>query len=123
MSLDSDKWCRHYSSMWDNKACDAGVEYISIRDTSVTPYRWHCTDEDAMVKCPKRELHTPEEIEEQHRQIAAALTRFASFLDGGDVCPQCGATIESAEKIGRCVYARPCGCRVMQGDLPDRWKK
>lgn len=98
MSLDSDKWCRHYSGMM-NKNCDAGVEYASVKDVSVIPYRFHCIHADTMVQCPKHELHTPEEIEEQHRQIAAALTRFASFLDGeSDECPHCGATIESAEK-------------------------
>lgn len=117
------EWCRHYSGMM-NKSCDAGVEYDSIKDTSVVPYRFHCIHADTAVPCALRAEYTPEEIEERHRQIAAALTRFASFLGGeSDECPHCGTTIESAEKIGRCVYARPCGCRVMQGEVPDRWKK
>lgn len=125
MSLQSDGWCRHYSGMM-NKSCDAGVEYDSIKTTQddYPPVTWHCINEGAKVKCPKHELHTPEEIAEQHRQIGAALTRFVAFLNGeGDECPQCGAKMESAEKIGRCVYARPCGCRVMQGELPEHWKK
>lgn len=123
MNLQSDNWCRHYSGMM-NKACDAGVEYDSIKDTSVVPTRWHCIHADAMVKCPKRELRTKEEIEEEKRQLAAWFTRFAAFESGeSDACPQCGETVESAEEIGRCVYARPCGCRVFQGELPERWKK
>lgn len=122
--MSSNDWCRHYAGMWEKKNCDAGVEYESIKDTSVIPYRYHCIHVDSAVPCALRAEYTPEEIEEAHRQIAAALTRFASFLDGeSDECPHCGATIESAEKIGRCVYARPCGCRVMQGEVPDRWKK
>lgn len=122
--MSKNEWCRHYNGIGNSKACESGVEYESIKDTSVVPYRLHCIHADAMVKCPKRELRTKEDIEEAKKQIAAALTRFAAFLDGtSDVCPQCGEKVDEAEEIGRCVYARPCGCRVYQGKLPERWKK
>lgn len=122
MSLKND-WCRHYSGMM-NKACDVGVEYDSIKDTSVIPYRWHCIHADTAITCPLREEYTAEEITEQKREAAEFLTGLVAFWDDeGDECPQCGEKVESAEQIGRCVYARPCGCRVGQGELPERWKK
>lgn len=118
-------FCRHYTGMM-NKSCDAGVEYNSIKSIEDTypPVTWHCYNPNAVVKCPLYEEHTPEELEEQKKQIAAALVRMAGFWGGdSDECPQCGGTIEAAEQVGRCVYARPCGCRVGQGKLPAKWKK
>lgn len=117
------EWCRHYSGMM-NKVCDAGVEYDSIKDTSVVPYRWHCINADTAIQCAKREEYTPEEIAEQKRKAAAFLAGLVGFWDGtSDVCPQCGATVEEAKQVGRSVYVRPCGCRAGQGQLPERWKK
>ena len=119
-----DDWCKHYNGVGNSSTCKVGVAYDTVRDTSQKPFRWCCIHADAKTECALREEYTPEEIAEQQRQIAAVFVRMAAFLDGeGDECPHCGAKIESAEQVGRCVYARPCGCRVVQGKLPERWKK
>lgn len=122
MSLRRD-WCRHYNGIGNSNTCDAGVEYESIKDTSVVPYRWHCINADSAIQCVKLEEYTPEEIAEQKRKAAEFLARLVGFWDGGDVCPQCGATVDDAQQVGRSVYVRPCGCRAGQGELPDKWKK
>ena len=36
-------------------------------------------------------------------------------------CPHCGKHVSSMIKIGRCVYARPCDCRLWQGQIPQKW--
>lgn len=118
------EWCRHYTGVGNDKVCAAGVEYESIKDTSVIPYRWHCIHADTMVQCAKREEYAAEEVAEQKRKAAAFLTGLVAFWEGeSDVCPQCGATVESARQVGRSVYLRPCGCQAGQGQLPARWKK
>ena len=112
-------WCKHFSGIIGNKTCDAGVDYDSIRPPEG---RRHCTDENATVRCALYTPHTPEEIAEQNRKLNEVINRMADFWDGeGDECPVCGEKVESAEQIGRCVYARPCGCRAGQGELPERW--
>lgn len=35
-------------------------------------------------------------------------------------CLHCEAPIEELEQDGRCVYAKPCGCRQYQGTLPRK---
>lgn len=122
MSLKRD-WCRHYNGIGNSKTCDAGVEYESIKDTSVVPFRWHCINADTAVPCALYAEYTPEEIAEQKRRAAEFLVGLVAFWDGGDECPQCGATVEDAQQVGRSVYVRPCGCRAGQGKLPERWKK
>jgi hypothetical protein len=55
--------------------------------------------------------------------VADFLTRLTDFNDGKtDLCIHCGKQVKSLEKIGRCVYARPCGCRLWQGGVPKAWK-
>lgn len=39
-----------------------------------------------------------------------------------EACPYCHREVKSMEKIGRCVYAHPCGCRLWQGTVPEAWK-
>lgn len=49
------------------------------------------------------------------------LERFAKMVSGeGDECVRCGAHVDQLEQVGRCVYARPCGCRQYQGKVPRR---
>lgn len=38
-------------------------------------------------------------------------------------CPNCGNHVGLLEQIGRCVYARPCGCRIWQGSVPEAWRE
>lgn len=37
-------------------------------------------------------------------------------------CPYCEARVNYMRKTGRCVYLYPCGCRLWQGQIPDKWK-
>ncbi len=42
--------------------------------------------------------------------VREAFVSFMADVKAGQ-CVRCHAKTESTEKIGRCLYARPCGCR------------
>jgi uncharacterized Zn finger protein (UPF0148 family) len=60
------------------------------------------------------------ERDENNKKIAADFLRgFVKMLQGkADVCIHCGTPLDKLEQVGRCVYARPCGCRQYQGRVP-----
>jgi hypothetical protein len=66
----------------------------------------------------------PRELsEEDEKFIGEKLTQIAQLMQGtSKVCLHCGHTIQAMEKIGRSVYARPCGCRLWQGNVPEAWR-
>lgn len=68
----------------------------------------------------------PELSPEQERDLAEFLTRLAAFcMKETTVCPypDCNQEVESMEKVGRCVYLRPCNHRLWNGDIPEAWEK
>ena len=65
-----------------------------------------------------------EEEAETMKFVAQKMEHMANLMQRKtDQCVHCSATIKAMEKIGRSVYARPCGCRLWQGTVPDAWKK
>lgn len=55
--------------------------------------------------------------------IADFMVKMNAFESGqSDLCPHCGRKVASLQKIGRCVYARPCDCRLWQGGIPEAWR-
>lgn len=66
--------CIHFTGIWPDKQCEAGVAYDDVRDGSVRPYRLPCIDPDATTTCAKRQTPTREEAEEWRRQVSE---RFA----------------------------------------------
>jgi hypothetical protein len=44
------------------------------------------------------------------------LLQFFADIEA-DLCPHCSSPLERQEKVGRSVYAKPCGCRLWQGDV------
>jgi hypothetical protein len=110
--------CQYFTGMINDK-CEKGIAYESVRETSQAPYRFPCFDADVKHMCPHHQPYTAEEIEQQEREAAKAFEAFAAMIAGtSDKCPHCGKTIEKKEQVGRCVYGRPCGCRLYQGRLP-----
>ena len=65
-------------------------------------------------------------LEEQKaalKAVSEALTKLVALSKREtDECFLCGKKVERMTKVGRCVYARPCGCRLWQGTVPDAWK-
>lgn len=105
-----------------NDVCEAGVDMLTTRDATQTPYRLPCYDPTLKHLCAKHEAYTAEEIADRE----AALSAFMNKLDAaagwtlvGEMCPHCGAHIDHMEQVGACVYARPCNCRQYQGTVPD----
>lgn len=117
-------FCRHYpkGGLGDNTHCTQGIEMQSVRDASVVPHRFPCFTVGADHLCTKYEPHTPEEIAEDERQMAAFLARLKATIAGtSKECAHCGQTIEEMHQVGRSVYAGPCGCRQYQGKLSKAW--
>jgi len=64
-----------------------------------------------------------EEQKEALKAVSEALTKLVALSKREtDECFLCGRKVERMSKVGRCVYARPCGCRLWQGTVPDAWK-
>lgn len=49
---------------------------------------------------------------EEVKQIARAMEQLSK-----NECHVCGAAIVQQEQVGHCVYARPCGHRLYQGEV------
>lgn len=111
-------FCKHYRAAADHDACAAGIRYITVRGESVDGTTLPCFDNGQHLDCALRQMPTPDEIEAERREIAKAITAWAENLMAG-ICPHCGSAIEQKEQVGRCVYARPCGCRLYQGQLSE----
>lgn len=58
-------------------------------------------------------------MKEQPKEVIDAIVAFAEMVSGKAThCLHCKQPIAHLEQVGRCVYARPCGCRQYQGRLP-----
>ena len=54
---------------------------------------------------------------------AEAMEKMANLMQRKtDQCVHCGQPVQRLKKVGRSVYAYPCGCRLWQGTVPDAWK-
>jgi len=60
------------------------------------------------------------ELKEFLRQHFLKMSDFEKRIT--EDCPNCGSHVSKLEQVGRCVYARPCDCRIWQGFVPDKWK-
>jgi hypothetical protein len=50
-------------------------------------------------------------------QIADMRGKLVKHFDdiAAGICPVCAHPMCDTQQIGRCVYARPCGCHIYQG--------
>lgn len=63
-------------------------------------------------------------VEDTEKVVAEFLEKLTKFSSRkSDACPHCGQQVKALEQIGRCVYSRPCGCRIWQGRIPEAWRK
>jgi hypothetical protein len=109
--------CIHFTGIQHDR-CAAGVDYMSVRDLSVRPARFPCTNSDAVTKCVRRELPTREQVHAEMAEENAAIEAFLTKLRDG-ICPHCGKKPDDFEQVGHCVYARPCGHRIGQGNAEE----
>lgn len=108
--------CRHFTGVYPDKECAAGVLYKSVRDESGGPYKWPCLNKpDCLTTCDKRSLYTQAELDQQEVEIEAALNNFFGMLGAG-ICPECQMPATEVQR-GSCVYARECGHRLYQGKI------
>jgi hypothetical protein len=107
-------WCKNFNGI-QNKICKAGVKYEDVKGDDRRPLNYPCfKDMECTVVCPHVAFRTPEEVaeeEEKSRQVVQA------YLDNlkNDICPHCHTPIAEQYQVGRCAYAKPCGCRLFQG--------
>lgn len=121
MSKKKDVNCRHFTGLFHDH-CQAGITYKSVQDP--TRIALHedlpCFSSDGAARCPHYQRYTPEEIAAQQQEVVDWVTKFSEMLQGNvTTCLHCDQPVDHLEKVGRCVYARPCGCRQYQGRLPQ----
>ena len=108
--------CVHFTGVQHNQ-CKAGVVYLSVRDASGKgPYRWPCLTrgESAITTCAKRQLPTRAQAEKTVTERETHVQAFLAKVRDGKVCPTCDKPITGRQRVGRCIYLRPCGHRLGQ---------
>lgn len=116
--------CRHFTGI-QNTFCKQGIKYDDVlqSERAFVEGRWPCTAPDIAHICPYFEEKTPEDlrrIEDRGKEVLESMVDFQ--LRRTEACPQCSQSVASVEKVGRCIYARPCGCRLWQGVIPQAWR-
>lgn len=109
--------CVHFNGLI-NERCEIGIEYLSVRDSSRSPYRWPCHKGagggDCHTVCHRAEFLTDEQAKNEADETRGMLDAFFSKIESG-ICPHCDTEIKARQQVGRCAYAEPCGCRLYQG--------
>lgn len=106
--------CKHFRGAM--VVCGAGVDPQTMRDTSTSPYSYPCVPEHnaAGATCESFALLSDDELEQQVDALARTVSEHFTNLQAGR-CPKCGAPFDKTMRVGRCVYASPCGHRLYQG--------
>lgn len=109
--------CKHFRGVYPHKTCGAGVTYSEVRIAGADGYGWiyPCFQRygraDLCVKC---EYPSAKEIAAEEAEVQRVAIQFFERLVSG-VCTVCGGQVIKEVKVGRCVYAEPCGHRMYQG--------
>lgn len=109
-------WCKNYQAMSDHKECKVGIPYESVKSDETIAYGYPCWAKHGRPACAQAVYPTKEELQAEDAKFAEFMKKFQADLDN-DICPHCGQAIARYEQVGRCVYGRPCGCRLYQGKL------
>lgn len=117
---------KHFTGTME-EVCRAGVNYEDVKDrhpdrTDLAPaYRFAlpCFERhreyDCRTVCDKRDLPTLEEATQLADERESRITEFLHNL-ANNICPTHKRPITKTQ-VGRCVYAKECGCRLYQGRI------
>jgi hypothetical protein len=122
------EWCRHYRALANHQTCKIGVDMNAVlSEVKAGGKEWgdfpcfHATKEQEY--CVLCEPFTQGEIDQEEKEVNAFVEKLNALNNGdSDKCIHCGAVVTSMRKVGRCVYAKPCDCRLWQGNIPPAWK-
>lgn len=105
--------CKHFNGI-QHLTCLAGVKYSSIISKEILKgkARIPCLNV-SLENCPKRQMQTLQEVEEEIQAFAKASDEFALKLYS-NICTFCGKSLEPRTLVGRCYYGT-CGHRIGQG--------
>jgi hypothetical protein len=56
--------CKYFNGTV-HQTCDAGIDYDTVKESNVRPFRWPCLHND--LPCEKREYPTAEEVETERQ--------------------------------------------------------
>ena len=108
-------WCVHFTGVM-NKTCRLGIAYDSVRGTERGQFpclKATYTDQTRIDLCSSAEYLTVEQAKvKADEKLARIRGKMQRMADG--FCPHCDQKIERSQKIGRCLYAEPCGHRLGQ---------
>lgn len=109
--------CEHFNGI-QHDCCEAGVSYDSVRDSNGrVPVAFPCLPgfRPATTTCDKRKLPTREEAERIEADREKAIKAFLRKSELG-ICGTCDVRSTDWVQAGSCIYSKPCGHRVGQGD-------
>ena len=122
--------CRYFNGLI-NERCDCNVLYEEVRVESgiseppMSRYIYPCVPprtgaSDAAIaeraeKCPQCSYPTLEEEDADRKRVEERLLERITKIANG-ICPNHDRPIEKV-RVGRCVYAHPCGCRLYQCEV------
>jgi hypothetical protein len=119
-------WCIHYTGLLgrageprEGRRCNAGVLYDEVKRLPEPGrgYKLPCLG-NSDTECALRVAVTPEQEAESERIALERIALHARVIRAGH-CPHCGLEMTS-RKIGRCIYAKPCGHRL--NEIPHEIK-
>jgi hypothetical protein len=112
--------CRHFTGLYRQKQCAAGVRYDAVVLDGSVPLRHPChrvnlfrpEDVQPLPDCASRSWLTPEEVD---AKVAESDARSAVFLRNirRGICNECGESVHPKRRDGRCEYGA-CGHRIGQ---------
>ena len=114
------KGCHHFNGI-QHATCNASVSYGLLRQQhngeALLPCLpdWSEKKGKPIATCAAFRYSTVEEIEQEEKESAEAVTKYLTALDN-NLCPSCGQSTEPKRQVGRCVYGA-CGHRLYQGRL------
>ncbi len=112
------EWCKHCVSQDDAAVCQKGIQRVN-RWGSFT--NWPCFLGNG--SCELFKTYSKQEVEEIEKENSDYVRKLWDFdARKTEDCPNCGQHVDGLSKVGRCVYARPCGCRLWQGTIPAAWR-
>ncbi len=94
--------CKHFTGI-QHAACEAGVRYETVRDSTAGPYRWPCLPNNGRpcaTACASFQAMTTEEEAAEDAIFDAA---WVAVTEGR--CPQCGAVLDKREGGGATTMA------------------
>ena len=113
--------CKHFDR---GPVCLKGIQYDSVRDLNlVLGLRLPCNCRNQGDRCDFFEGYSVTESKKMYSDYKHQNDHHNALWVRESTTCICGYADVKLEQVGLCVYARPCGCRIGQGELHPEWRR